>query len=109
MERYNLKSKVKYTMPHKKDSAIIKDYSRIEVDIAYHIVKSVGVGHSADGGLHLGLEDTRELENLITALTSAKNRLKEMDATSINWGESIQINLFKDIHEASYSYTKLEK
>ncbi len=107
MEKYN--SKVKYTMPNKTGSALIKDYSRIEVDIARHIVKSVGVGHCADGGLHLSLEDTRELENLITALKSARNRLKEMEATTLNWGESIKINLFKGIHEASYSYTKVEK
>jgi len=104
-----LKSEVKYTMPDKTGSALIKDYSRIEVNIAKHIVKSVGVGHYADGGLHLSLEDTRELENLITALTSAKDRLKEMKATSLNWGESIKINLFKDVHQASYSYTKVEK
>jgi hypothetical protein len=100
---------VKYTMPTKNDDAIIKDYSRIEIDIAKYLVGSVGVGFSKDGGLSLTLNDTRELENLITAITNAKNRLKEMDATSTEWGESIQINLFKGTHESSYSYIKLEK
>ena len=100
-------STVKYTKPHKANSGIIKDYNKVSITLTEKHVGSVGV--SSGGGLYLSLADTRELENLITALTSARDRLKENNAESINWGESIEVDLFLGIHRGNYSVHKTSK
>lgn len=100
-------STVKYTKPQNTNSGLIKNYPKIDIKLTKNIVGDVGV--SSFDGLRLSLEDTRELENLITALTSARDRLKENNAESINWGESIEVDLFLGIHQGGYSVHKTSK
>tara|TARA_R110000824_G_scaffold26185_2_gene90362 strand:+ start:873 stop:1178 length:306 start_codon:yes stop_codon:yes gene_type:complete len=101
-----MKSKVKYRMPIKNEMGIVKDYQRITVDVPDYLVGSVGAG--VGGGLSLSIQDMRELENLISALSSARDILEDEKASSMPYGEHFYADIFKTSDGWSYfrSYKK---
>ncbi len=88
-----MKSKVSYTKTEINSLGIVKNYSRVNLELSRHLVGSVGIGHGNDS-VTISLEDVEQLINLRACIDNALDKINLDKAESIEFGQKWESDIF---------------
>ena len=88
-----MKSRVSYTKTKPNTQGIVKDYSRVNLELSRRLVGSVGIGHGNDSVL-ISLQDVEQLINLRACIDNALDKINLDKAESIEFGQSWESDIF---------------
>lgn len=88
-----MKSKISYTKTKPTTQGIVKDYSKVQLELSRHLVGSVGVGHTHNSVL-ISLEDVEQLINLRACIDNALDKINLDKAESIEFGQKWESDIF---------------
>jgi hypothetical protein len=88
-----MKSKVSYTKTAPNTQGIVKDYSKVQLELSRHLVGNVGLGHGQDSVL-ISLEDVEQLINLRACIDNALDKINLDKAESIEFGQTWESDIF---------------
>jgi len=88
-----MKSRVSYTKTKPNTQGIVKNYSRVNLELSRDLVGSVGIGHSNDSVL-ISLQDVEQLINLRACIDNALDKINLDKAESIDFGQSWKSDIF---------------
>tara|TARA_X000001382_G_C3142361_1_gene169984 strand:- start:101 stop:442 length:342 start_codon:yes stop_codon:yes gene_type:complete len=88
-----MKSKVSYTKTKPNTQGIVKDYSKVNLELSRHLVGSVGIGFGNDSVI-ISLEDVEQLINLRACIDNALDKINLDKAESIEFGQSWESDIF---------------